>query len=336
MKIAVRAPNWIGDSILALPAIAALHENFPEAEIWICGLDWIKDIFLSLDYVEGVIPLKNPSRIRSLLQGAKKLKKHKFDVGLLLTNSFSSALLFFLAKITRRWGYARDFRKLLLTKSVQINDDFLSVHQSLYYSSLLSGLGLSVSSQSLDLSFDPVVKQHANDLLVSMGIKFQNPLIVLNPGAFYGSAKRWPSSRFAELATVLQEKHQADILIVGSADELVLAREIAAGMKSPPTILSGKTTVSQLAGVLYHAALFVSNDSGPMHLANSIKVPVIAIFGPTNPQITGPVQQPSAVVKKETDVDCWPCRDRECPTDHQCMEGISAADVYSACERFLT
>lgn len=333
MKIAVRAPNWIGDSILALPAIAALHENFPEAEIWICGQDWIKDIFLPLTYVEGVIPLKKPSRMRGLLQGAKRLKKHQFDVGLLLTNSFSSALLFFLAKITQRWGYDRDFRRLLLTKKVQIKNGFLSVHQTLYYTSLLSGLGLPASPRSLDLTFDPAVKKNANDLLVSLGIKFQNPLVVLNPGAFYGSAKRWPSSRFAELAQVLQEKNLADILIVGSADELVLAQEIASQMKRPPIILSGKTTVTQLAGVLLSATLFVSNDSGPMHLANSIKVPVIAIFGPTDPQLTGPYQQPSAVVKKNT--DCWPCRYRECPTDHKCMKGISAADVYRACERFL-
>ena len=99
MKIAVRAPNWMGDSILALPAIEALHENFPEAEIWICGQAWIKDIFLPLNHVAGVIPLKNPSRLRGLINSAKILKKHPFDAGLLLTNSFSSALLFFLAKI---------------------------------------------------------------------------------------------------------------------------------------------------------------------------------------------------------------------------------------------
>ncbi|MFC2167297.1 lipopolysaccharide heptosyltransferase II, partial [Acidobacteriota bacterium] len=249
--------------------------------------------------------------------------------------SFSSAVLFFLAKITQRWGYARDFRSFLLTKKVQINEDILSGHQAHYYSSLLSGLGLSASPRSLDLPLDPAVKQNANALLVSQRINFQKPIVVLNPGAFYGSAKRWPSSRFAELATMLQEKNLANILIVGSADELVLAQEIASQMKRPPLILSGKTTVSQLAGVLFHADLFVSNDSGPMHLANSIKVPVVAIFGPTEPRRTGPYQQPSGVVKKDTDTDCWPCRYRECPTDHRCMESISAVDVYRACERFL-
>ncbi|MFC2160291.1 glycosyltransferase family 9 protein [Acidobacteriota bacterium] len=105
---------------------------------------------------------------------------------------------------------------------------------------------------------------------------------------------------------------------------------------APPLILSGKTTLSQLAGVLLHANLFVSNDSGPMHMANAIKVPVVAIFGPTDPELTGPYEQPASVVKIETGIDCWPCRNRECPTDHRCMEGISASDVYSACERFLS
>ncbi|MFC2160292.1 glycosyltransferase family 9 protein [Acidobacteriota bacterium] len=234
MKIAVRAPNWIGDSILALPAITSLHENFPEAEIWICGQDWIKDIFLPLNYIDGVIPLKNTSRMRALLQGAKNLKKHRFDVGLLLTNSFSSALLFFLAGIPQRWGYNRDFRRLLLTKRVQLEAELLSVHQARYYSGLLSGLGIPVSHGPFVLTFDSAVRQHANALLVSLGITFQRPLVVLNPGAYYGSAKRWPTSRFAELATVLQEKNMADILIVGSADERVLAHEIASKMNRPP------------------------------------------------------------------------------------------------------
>lgn len=334
MKIVVRAPNWIGDSILALPAIAALHENFPDAKIWICGLGWIKDIFLPLDYVEGVIPLKSPSLLRGLIQNARRLKKLQFDVGLLLTNSFSSALLFFLAKIPQRWGYDRDFRAVLLTKKVKPKIHTLAEHQAKYYTSLLSGLGLHVSPQALVLPLDPAVKQQARNLLVSLGITFHRPLVVVNPGAFYGTAKRWPVPRFAELATVLQENKKADILIVGSADELALAQTIASLMKHSPFILTGKTTVSQLAGVLLHAALFVANDSGPMHMANSLNVPVVAIFGPTDPQLTGPYQQPSMVVKKET--ACWPCRYRECPTDHRCMESISAADVFRACERFLS
>ena len=333
MKIAVRAPNWIGDSILSLPAIAALHENYPEAEIWITGQTWAKDIFLPQTHVAGVIPLKNPSCLKDLFYNAKILKKNQFDIGLLLTNSFSSALLFFLAKIPQRWGYDRDFRKLLLTKKVKINDCSLSVHQAAYYTNLLSGLGLPASLRPLALTVDPAVRQNAKILLVSLGITFQHPLVALNPGAFYGSAKRWPATRFAELATLLQERNQADILIVGSAGELVLAQTIASHMKHPPFILSGKTSVSQLAGILLHLTLFVSNDSGPMHMANSLGTPVIAIFGPTEPQLTGPFQQPSAVVKK--DIDCWPCRHRDCPVDHRCMEDISASDVYSVCQRFL-
>jgi len=333
MKIVVRAPNWIGDSILALPAIAALHENLPEAEIWITGHEWIKDIFSPFDYIKGVIPLKDLSRLRGLLKNANILQENQFDVGLLLTNSFSSAILFCLAKIPQRWGYNRDYRRFLLTKSVKIDDSSLSVHQAQYYINLLSGLDIPASSGTLFFKLDPAVQQHANDLLVSLGITFQRPLVCLNPGAFYGSAKRWPASRFAELASLLQERNQADIIIVGSKYEYVLAQAIASHMKLPPIILSGKTTVSQLAGVLHHATLFVSNDSGPMHVANSLKVPVVALFGPTDPQLTGPYQQPSSVVKK--DVDCWPCRYRECPTDHRCMEDISAEDVYRACIGFI-
>ena len=112
-------------------------------------------------------------------------------------------------------------------------------------------------------------------------------------------------------------------------------------MTVSPFVLSGKTTVSQLAGILLNANLFVSNDSGPMHMANALNIPVVAIFGPTESLRTGPYQQPSAIVKinkdedKEREMDCWPCRHRECPTDHKCMAGISAMEVYRACERFL-
>ena len=213
MKIAVRATNWIGDSVLALPAVAALHENFPQAKIWILGQEWIKDIFLPLDYIEGVIPLKNPSKMKSLLRDSKSLKKHKFDLGILLTNSFSSALLFYLAKITQRWGYDRDFRRFLLTKRVRLNDDILSSHQALYYTHLLAGLGMSVSPRSLSLPFNPDLKQQAYDLLVSIGVGFNSPLVVLNPGAFFGPAKRWSPARFAELAALLQEKKRPKYLL---------------------------------------------------------------------------------------------------------------------------
>jgi len=333
MKIVVRAPNWIGDSILALPAIAALHKNLPEAEIWICGHEWIKDIFSQFDYIKGVIPLKSLSRMRGLLKNAKILREHQFDVGLLLTNSFSSAILFYLAKIPQRWGYNRDYRRLLLTKRVKAGGRFLSVHQAQYYINLLSGLGFPASSGSLFFKLNPAVKKHTWDRLVSLGITFQRPLVCLNPGAFYGSAKRWPASRFAELAALFQERNQADIIIVGSENEHTLAQTISSHMAHPPIILSGKTTVSQLAGVLHHATLFVSNDSGPMHMANSLMVPTVGIFGPTDPQLTGPFQQPSAVIKK--DVDCWPCRYRKCPTDHRCMEEISAEDVYLVCKGFI-
>lgn len=333
MKIVVRAPNWIGDSILALPAIRALYENFPDAELWICGQAWITDIFPPSDFIKGVLPLKNLSTLRGLFINAKLLRKKQFDMGLLLTNSFSSALLFYLANIPQRWGYNRDYRRKLLTRWVNIDEKNISIHQARYYINLLSGLGIPVSSGPLCFDLDPSIQQQVYDRLLSLGITFQRPLVCLNPGAFYGPAKRWPTSLFAELATLLQKRNQADIVIVGTKEERSLAQSIADQMETPPLILSGTTTVSQLAGVLHHSTLFVSNDSGPMHLANSLKVPVVAIFGPTDPQITGPYQQPSAVVKK--DVDCWPCRYRECPTDHRCMETISAEDAFSACEGFM-
>jgi heptosyltransferase-2 len=333
MKIVVRSPNWIGDAVMAFPAIESLSRNFPEAEIWIAGRDWIKDLFLSLNYVKGIIPLPETTTWVGIREAAKTIKKHDFDAGLLLPNSFSSAFLFFLAKIPQRWGYDRDWRRFLLTKRVKVNPSASPVHHVHYYLNLVSGLGFQASSTKLEISPDKRATEEAKARLTSLGIKLNRPFVVLNPGAFYGPAKRWPESKFARLASLLQDRKNADILIVGSSEEADLAKKISSCLRIKPVILSGKTTLSQLAGLLAHAHLFVSNDSGPMHLATALRIPVVAIFGPTDPRITGPFHQPSWVVKK--DVACWPCRHRECPTDHRCMDLITVEDVYSACEAVL-
>lgn len=329
MKIVVRAPNWIGDSILALPTLAALKEHDPNSEIWVCGQHWVSAIFLPMEEVRGVIPLKNPGRNSALFHNVRELKKHRFDAGLLLTNSFASALLFFLAGIPERWGYDRDFRRRLLTKRVPADQKALAVHQAEYYLNLLTGLGIAAAPRPLALTVPATVKEQARNLLSASGITFARPLVVINPGAFYGSAKRWTEPGFAALASRLQKETGADIVFVGSEEEKPLAEAIKARMEHPPLVLNGQTTVSLLAGILLHASLFISNDSGPMHMANALGVPVVAVFGPTDPSLTGPYQPPSAYVKKDT--DCWPCRHRDCPTDHRCMEQISAGDVYERC-----
>ncbi|MGD8538939.1 MAG: lipopolysaccharide heptosyltransferase II [Candidatus Aminicenantes bacterium] len=333
MKIVVRAPNWIGDAILSIPALASLPNNFPNAEIWVCASDWTRGIFDPLDWIKGTIPLPNQNSFKNTRSSAIKLKKHAFDIGILFTNSFGSALLFSLAGIPQRWGYARDGRHFLLTKRVETSLLEAPRHHLHYYLSLISKLGLETAPIELDFPLSDEALTQAHHLLLSLSLNTDNPLIILSPGASYGPAKRWPAPSYARLASLLQKHQNAQILIIGSEADREIARTIAALMPDPPVDLTGKTTLPQLAGVISLSALFITNDSGPMHLANALKVPVVAIFGPTDPRITGPYQKPSTVLQEY--VPCWPCSYRECPFEHQCMTQITPERVHEECKSLL-
>ncbi len=332
-KIVVRAPNWIGDSILALPALANLKRNFPGSELWIAANDWVRDLFQMETRFEGVIPLLEQNSLKNLFSSARKLGGVGFDLGILLPNSFGSALLFYLAGIPQRWGYKSDGRGILLTKGVSIQNQGNRRHQAHYYLDLLSGLGLKKHSTEMNLTLDQGEPNHVKEWLESQGIEIEKPLVIINPGAFYGPAKRWPASRYSELASLLQKENSAQILIIGTEREIPLAERIAAGMPKRPFILAGQTSLSRLAAVISLGSLIISNDSGPMHLANALKVPVVALFGPTEPLRTGPYQKPYILLHKGA--PCWPCSYRECPFDHRCMMSIAVQEVFEACQEFL-
>jgi heptosyltransferase-2 len=333
MKIAVRVPNWIGDCIQAVPAIESLPLNYPQAEIWIVARDWVKDVFSSFAYIQGAILVSGSSKLKTLRQEAQTLRSYNFDVGLLLTNSFGSALLFQIAKIPQRWGYGSDARRLLLTNRVPKKNPLIIIHQVQYYLDLISGLGLKSASPRLSFPLTPEDKNQAENLLRALGVDLKKQLIVLNPGAYYGSAKRWPSPYYSRLAAMLQESNSVEILIIGSSAETGLAKDISLSLENKPFLLTGKTSLRQLAGVLDRADLCVTNDSGPMHMATALGVPTLALFGPTDPRVTGPFQAPSEFIKK--DVACWPCSYRECPFDHRCMEQIKPEEVFQACQTLL-
>ncbi len=333
MKILVRAPNWIGDSILSMPAAECLSKNFPDAHIWIAAKEWVKDLFTAHAFIKGVIPLPETDDFKNLKSSAQKLREFQFEIGLLFTNSFVSALLFYLARIPQRWGYATDGRGLLLTKSIVPKIEENSFHQLNYYLKLLSELGLKTYPSKLSLPLTQEDKRLAKEMLFSLNVDLRRPLIILHPGASYGSSKRWPTEKFAELINLLQERKKAEILIIGSHQDTKLAESIVSSVSKKPLNLAGKTSLRLLAGLISHADIFITNDSGPMHMANALETPVVAIFGPTNPALTGPFQDPAFVIKKEA--PCWPCSYRECPFDHRCMMNIEAEEVYQACQKLL-
>jgi len=333
MKILVRAPNWIGDSLLAVPALQSLSQNYPESEVWVAAKDWVKDLFISFPFISGIIPLADRADLKTLRSTAQKLKGEAFDTGLLLTNSFGSALLFALARIPNRWGYATDGRRFLLTRGVAPHAPGKTVHQARFYLDLVSALDMTTLAPALSFPLGEEEVHGAKELLASLGISPGPPLIILNPGGYFGSAKRWPPERFGALAALLQEREQAQVVIVGSQSEAPLAELIVDALVTKPVILTGRTSLRQLAAVISLADLFVTNDSGPMHLANALGTPVLALFGPTDPEATAPFQEPSAYLHKAP--PCWPCAYRDCPIDHLCMESISPEEVYDLSRKWL-
>lgn len=334
MRIVVRVPNWIGDVMFALPALESLKANYPGAEIWLAGAPWVRDLLAGESWGKRVLPLGPAKGLGGLRTAARDLRERGFDLGLLLTNSFGSAVLFALAKIPERWGAKRDGRGRLLTKGPRAEDSTPPLHMVRYYLRLLEGLGLRTVPPEIRLTVTAEERERARTDLEALGILSDRPLVILNPGAAYGPAKRWPAARFAELGRLLQERKGADIAVTGAASDAGLAAEIGAALARKPADLTGRTNLRGLLGVMSRAAVFVSNDTGPMHMANALRVPVVGVFGPTDPRATAPFHPPAAVLKKDG-VPCWPCFYRECPYDHQCMTAVTAEEAFAAAAELL-
>lgn len=324
-------PNWVGDAVMALPALGALAAPGTGLEVWAAGEPWVGDLLSPGLGVKGALTVRRPRGLKAFRAEAAALRDQEFDAGLLLTNSFGTALMFRMARIPERWGYARDGRGFLLTRRVPVKRT--PVHQRDYYLELLPALGLPSRFDGPALSVGAEDRAAAERALDAAGRDPSRPLVIINPGAAYGPAKRWPADRFAALARLFQERAGADILVVGSAGERDIAAAVAAGCARPAMNLTGTTTLRQLVALIGLGRLFVTNDTGPMHIADALGTAILAIFGPTDPAATGPGHARSAVLK--ADVPCGPCLHRECPTDHSCMTAISADEAFESGRRLL-
>jgi heptosyltransferase-2 len=218
-----------------------------------------------------------------------------------------------------------------------------TAHQAYYYLGILAGAGL-IGARPWEAgaySLGPIgigVRQSdaeaAGRLLASKGIGPGQRVVGIHPGASYGGAKRWPARRFAEVADILWREFRVRILVLGAPGEVSIASDVASRMTAPAAVLAGKTTLGELMGVIRSCHLFISNDSGPMHLAAALHVPQIAIFGSTSDTATGPLSDLATVIKHE--VDCSPCFLRECPIDFRCMLEVTVEDVASAARARLS
>ncbi len=328
MKIIVRSPNWIGDAVLCLSSIAYIKEKIPQAHIAILAKNWVKDIFLNHPAVDEIISLD-----KSKTALIREIKKRNFYTGVLFTNSFSSAFLFFIAGVKKRIGYKTDLRSIFLTDGFTLPKNLEKLHQRDYYFEIAKKIiPENGTPKNPILYLTEKETERAHSILKDFDISGGTKIIGIFPGASYGPAKMWGVDKFKLLAKEITKNKNANVLVFGGNKEKELANKIQ--NKTDSIInLCGKTTVRELMALIKRCNVFITNDTGPMHIASALNVPIIAIFGPTNPDRTSPLGA-SAIIKKE--VNCAPCKHRICPLkNHECMEKVSVEEVLKAVENIL-
>src|SRR5712664_561637 len=337
----MRATNWVGDAIMALPALRAVRKRFPDAEIAIVARPHVADIYRDQEICNQLISY-DPKGLHAGFSGrerlAAELRAQKFDVALLLQNAFDAAWLAWRANLPERIGYARDGRGFLLTKAVPLpRHEEIPAHEKFYYLELLRRAGWLDSVQDeafICLGIPEEKRRYAEEFLCKSGVRNGALRIAIGAGASYGSAKCWPPARFAEVANRLQSESDADVILFGTAAEASVSAAISAEMRRLPIDLIGKTAIVDLPALLSQCHLFIGNDSGAMHVAAAVGLPVVAVFGSTDPLGTAPVTPRCSIVQQKP--YCSPCFLRRCPTDHRCMTAITADMVEAAARSWLS
>ena len=323
-RLIVRAPNWLGDAVMALPALAAVRRAYAGRTMILAATDAVAPLFAE----------RTPAAPDEILtvdraREVEQLRAARGDALLLLTNSFGSAWTARRSGIPERWGYRASGRGVLLTRGVRRPKG--PVHQIEYYLALARGLGIVVpdlADARPDLQPSPAARTKADALLSAAGVDPAATLVGFAPGAAYGQAKRWPPARVAQVIAALASRGVVAVLVGAGADRAT-ARAIESTLPPGTRVvdLIGRTSLRELVGVVARCAAFVSNDSGAMHVAAALGVPLTAIFGPTDERATAPAGHADVIRR---DVFCRPCMLRDCPIDHRCMKRIDVDSVLTS------
>ncbi len=320
-KVLVRGANWIGDAVMTLPALQALRRAFSEGHITVLAKPWVADVYRLSHLADEVFIYEDPGPhegIGGLMKLCAHLQEEGFEAAILFQNAMEAAIIAFLARIPIRAGYDTDGRLFLLTHAVRRKKSVHRLHQVHYYLEMIRALGVAVAD-------------HTPRIVPPGNIPFPLPegnLIGMAPGAQYGPAKRWFPERFAALADLLSASLSAQVLLFGSKADKEVTAEIKSLSQHPPIDLAGKTSLTEAMAIMARLRAFVTNDSGLMHVAAALGIPVVALFGSTNPEATGPVGSASRVIYHP--VPCSPCLKASCPSDFRCMESIHVEEVFSA------
>ena len=337
-RILVKGTNWLGDAVMSLPALDALRARFPAARISVLTLAGLADVYAGRPSVDEVLPYQKGrglAGIAAWLDRVKRIREARFDLAVLLPDSFHSALTVWCAGVPRRVGYRKELRGWMLTDPVSRRPRSRNVHRVVDYLSLVGFDGHTPENFAPALTPAPEDLAWADENLRAAGFDpAQRPLVGFNPGATYGDAKRWPRERYAALGRRLVAEAGAAIVVVGGPAEIDLGDFLARELPTSSTLsLSGRTSIRRLAAVLARCHVLVTNDTGPMHVAQAVGTRIVALFGPTDPVNTPPWGANHVIVRKP--VPCSPCFLRECPIDHRCMTRIEVDEVFREVESSL-
>jgi len=347
-KILVRSTNWLGDAVMSTPFFKALDEIFPEAFIEVMALAYIAPVFENNPHIDSIKILKRDRGFKALcanvISFVSRRDKNEYDLGISLPNSIGAALDLKRAGCREILGYDRGWRGFLLNRRVKFTKEIFHVHEIYYYLNLLGcfmNKNIDIIEKPRDFYFDITRCEPAYELFLSedeslgakkrlekMGILADRDIILgVNPGAFFGSAKRWFTDRYKKTLEILSAKFpRLKILVFGSEKENGIGAAICSGLDKAAFNMCGATDIRELIALVSKCRLFLTNDSGAMHIAAAFNVPIVAVFGSTDHRSTYPLCEKYSIMRKP--VDCSPCKRRECPVKHHlCMENISVEEV---------
>lgn len=332
-KIIIRGTNWVGDAVMTIPAMRGLRGIFPDAHISLHTRSWAKGIFQDAEFIDEILPFEpEKSAFQTIIEQSKIWRKKKFDLAVLFTNSFESALLAKIGKANKRFGYAKEGRGFLLTDSVKIPVWKNEKHEVFYYLNLIAEIEKKFFGTQTVLEEKPRFELKVSDERKSKARKFleenkvdlSKKIFAFVAGSTNSRAKRWQSESFARLNDKIQNELNANVILIGSKEESEVAAEVAELSEFQPVNLTGKTNLAKATAILSVCDLTVSNDTGPAHISAALGTKTLVIFGPTNPLTTQPLG--SEIIRKN--VECAPCMLRDCPIDHRCMTRISVDEVF--------
>jgi heptosyltransferase-2 len=312
---------------MSLPAIRAIRRVFPHAHIALVARPWVADLYARERSIDRIIPYTAQKGLRAKREFASLLRREHFDAAILLQNAFDAALLMWLAGIPERIGYNRDARRLLLTQAIPVPEPGeIPRHERFYYLELLRRAGMIEGFADIGpIRLEGIDEARAAGAAHMARLGISGTAIGISPGAAYGNAKRWLPERFAAVAQNLAPEA---VLLFGSAGERPLCGTVAESLRRAgieARNLAGETTLREFIDLAAACRLFLTNDSGAMHVSSALGVPTLAVFGATDDTTTGPTGPLARVVREHA--ECSPCLLRECPIDHRCMTAVTVERV---------